>query len=707
MEKIKQFIKNYYVLLTVFFLLTTVVILPFFFSNNLEGFDTAGHMSSIYFIKNNFWPWPDGWNQYFLSGYPQGFFYPSLFHWLVAALSFVFSTEVSFKILISLSILFFIYIFYLLSLKISGSRKIASFALMIVSFFYLLENGLSDNLFTDIFYGMVSHLFSLTFFVAYVYSLFITLEKKQQFFVSGLLLALSVLSHAITGMAAIFLAIIVLLFSFKDKIFFTFLKQLILAVLLTACWWLPFLVNLNYVSGSSLAGPLMPLMIVGIPFIVLVSVINLVNFKKDKNIIIVSLASLNILIIGFYFSKYFYSTDESPLHFYRFLIYPFILTPLNLIFLLKRSKFNWAKINIISLSFLIYFFILLRIIPVGPFPVKLLDGIDKFYNSGRIIATGYSKNMDARFHSTRMKIVEYYKVPVFEGLFVESSANGRFIMSLLKSWGDNNENFTWGYKNLNNVINLSWGAKIFGINYEYNINDNSPKNEKNNLIIFDQVKKSENKTDAQSVSFDSSKRLFKINREVLADDSRVVNLLGGSGTAFYYQTFYKVADNYLAEALSVAPYSIYKNWSDATLKWWGTDWLEIKNEETYNKPILIWNKSVGAWNLADQETGLDLNLHLENKRMNSFSVDASSFNSPVPIYIKVSYFPFWHAYNEKGEELTIYKASPNFMLVYGNGEITFKYLKPWYYYFAYLVSGLTLLLGLIFSFFKKKKKWLQ
>lgn len=708
MEKIKDFFKNNYIIVSILFLAITVVVLPFFFSNNLEGFDTAGHMSSIYFIKNSFWPWPDGWNNYFLSGYPQGLFYPSFFHWLVAALSFIFSVEISFKILISLTILFFVYFFYLLSLKISGNRKMASFALVLVSFFYFLETGLSDNMFTDIFYGMVSHLFSLTFFIAYIYSLLITLENRKRVFIPGLLLALNVVSHVITGATAVMLAIIILILSFRDKIFFTFLKQLILAILLTIFWWLPFLINLDYVSGSSLVGPLMPLIIVGIPFIILVSIINIINFKKEKNILIISLAILNILIIGFYFSKYIYSTDESPMHFHRFLVYPFILFPLNLIFLFKNFNFNWKIINVISSCFLIYFFLFFRIIPVGPFKVKLLDGIDRFYDYGRVIATGYSKNMDARFHSTRMKIVENYKLPIFEGLFVESSVNGRFIMSLLKSWGENNENFTWGYKNLNNVIDLKWGSKIFGINYEYNISDNSPVNEKNNLLIMNEIKKSENIKEISSTStFKENRISFKIDRNILVDDSRVINLLGGGGSAFYYQTFYKVANNYLAEALSVAPYPVYQNWSENTLKWWETDWLKDENLETYDKPILIWDKNTSAWNLADQETGLDLNLHLENKRMDFFTVDASSFSSPVPIYIKVSYFPFWHAYNENGEELSVYKASPNFMLVYGNGEITFKYIKPWYYYFAYSISGLTLLGCLIFSCFRKKKRWLQ
>lgn len=227
-------------------------------------------------------------------------------------------------------------------------------------------------------------------------------------------------------------------------------------------------------------------------------------------------------------------------------------------------------------------------------------------------------------------------------------------------------------------------------------------------MILSKTKKSENiKEEDNTLNFKENRISFKIDRNILVDDSRVINILGGGGSAFYYQTFYKIADNYLAEALSVKPYSINDNWEDNTAKWWETDWLKNENSITYEKPILIWQTDVNNWNLANTETGLNLDFHKNNKRMNSFSVDASKFNYPVPIYIKVGYFPFWHAYNEKGEELTIYKASPNFMLVYGNGEITFKYLKPWYYYFAYIISGLTLLVALIYGCFRKKKRWLQ
>ncbi|MDD3713168.1 MAG: hypothetical protein PHZ28_06725, partial [Candidatus Izemoplasmatales bacterium] len=590
-------------------------------ANNLEGFDTAGHISNIYFIKNSFYPWPDGWNHYFLSGYPQGLLYPSFFHWLAAVLSFVFSLEIALKIITTLAILGFVVIFYLLALKILEKKKAAELSLVIVSFFYFLEIGLSGNMFSDIFFGMVPHLFSLMLFITYIYFLYRSLKEKGGFFLSGVLLALNILTHIITGGAALLLAIIVLGLSFGEKFFKNITAHLLLGIFLSAYWWLPFLLNLNYISGSSGYDPKIPLVIVIVPFIILISTLNLIKFRKNNNIFIAALAIFNIAIILFYFIGYFFPSDRLPIHFYRFLVYPFILFPLNLVYLLKDVKLAWVKTNLIALFFLIYFFFFFRIIPVGPFPVKLLDGAKNVYNSGRVIATGYSKNMDARFHSTRMKIVEDYGLPMVEGLFMESSANGRFIMSLLGSWSENNENFVWGYKDLDKVIDLKWGAKIFGVNYEYNISDNSPLDDRNNFLIYSEIKKlSDLKISTKESIFNTNRIAFKIDRRVLLDDSKVVNLLGGSDSAFYYQTFYQVADNYLAEALHIPPHSIDSGWSANTLKWWKTDWLKNDNVDVYEKPILIWQTDVSNWNLADREIGLDLDFHSENKRMDFFTV---------------------------------------------------------------------------------------
>lgn len=74
----------------------------------------------------------------------------------------------------------------------------------------------------------------------------------------------------------------------------------------------------------------------------------------------------------------------------------------------------------------------------------------------------------------------------------------------------------------------------------------------------------------------------------------------------------------------------------------------------------------------------------------SFYINSTS---PVPVFMKISYFPNWRAYIN-GKETKIYKVSPYFMLVYGKGLIELKYEKI-------LVDWIGLILtimGLIFVF---------
>ena len=69
--------------------------------NPLNIYDAAGHLSLVQTIAGDLWPKFSGWNYSELLGWPQGFFYPSLFHWLAATLSFIVGLEVGVKLLIS------------------------------------------------------------------------------------------------------------------------------------------------------------------------------------------------------------------------------------------------------------------------------------------------------------------------------------------------------------------------------------------------------------------------------------------------------------------------------------------------------------------------------------------------------------------------------------------------------------------------------
>ena len=712
-EKIRNFFKNHYGLIIISLIGLITLIIPFIADNNLENFDAAGQYANAYYIKNVFWPWPGGWNSQLLSGFPQGLFYPPLFHYLSAALSFIIPLALAYKLLLGLAIFIFPIIFFLLAKNIFKNTLQATAALTATGIFYYFDMGLNDNLFCDLYFGMSPHLFSLTIFV--VYLLFISKlinEPKKWWRTASLFLATLIVTHSFTSIMAIIFSLIIIILNWDDRFLkINLIKHFGLAFLLSAWWWLPAILNIGYVSGSDINGQSAPVLTVMMPFILTSSIIALKI--KEKNLFISSISIFNLSILAVYLFSNFFSIDYFPVHFTRFLVYPVLLAPLTFIYLLARKTINWQIINLSLLFAFIFYIFFFRIIPIGPFNTKLLENIEHYWQSGRIIVSGGTRNLDDRFHITRMKLAVEQGLPAAEGLFVESTPNGWFIMSMMKSWENTAPTFVWAYNNLQSVCDLSWGTKIFGINYEYRLNDLRPTEEENNFL--EQREKNNSRKNISGLIEDAKigeKKKednylnFKINRIRLLDNERVISMLANENSPFYYQSFYQVASTSIAEALNLRPINITHNWTNNITKWWTTDWLKVENKKSYNKPVLIFQTNTDNWQTADENFNLPFTELGE--KMNNFLVDASVLEKPAPIYVKVGYFPFWHAYNESGQEIKIYKASPNFMLVYGQGRINFKYIHPWYYYFGFIVSGFSFLLLLIFwLFFNKKTKYIN
>jgi len=690
LEKIELFLRKYFILIFVFLIGSFSIILPFIISNNLEGFDHSGQYASAYYIKNFFWPWPNGWNSMFLSGFPQGIFYPSFFHWIIALFSFIIPLDLSYKIVLSFAILLFPIIVFFLAFKLFKNYFKASAVLVIISILYYFNVGLNDNLYSDVYYGMSSHLFSLTIFFLYLYTLYILIKDDKKWYLSAIVLAISIMTHVITASVSILFSFILLILSWKNnKLKKSLLKHHFGAFFISLFWILPFLMNIKYISGGDMTSSETLLLIILMPFILLLSLITL-KIKNEYSLLLKTICIFNVFIIVVYILSKLFLINDFPIHFGRLLIYPFLLSSFLLIYYLNNKLIKWRNFNLFLMFCFSFYFFYLNLIPVGPFSIKILDKVEEFWQGGRIIVTGDSIKLDNRFHSTRTKLAVDHQIPIAGGLFTESSSNGWFMMSLLKSWDSGqNSNFIWAYNDLENVIDLNWGSKIFGINYEYRIQDKSPTIEENDFK--DQKQK--------SIDISNNKNLdFKISRIRLLDDEKVISMLSGGNSPFYYQTLYKINDTGIAEVLDIKPINISENWDYNLRKWWSTDWLKVENSEVYKKPILIYNKNIDDWVLPKNNKVIPF---IENKKMDSFMIDASDFKSNVPIYIKVEYFPYWKAYDESGQKLEIYKASPNFMLVYGNGKITFKYTEDNYYYFGFIISGLTLLF-FIFSFIYKR-----
>ncbi|MEI6887295.1 MAG: hypothetical protein WCK31_03610, partial [bacterium] len=110
---------------------------------------------------------------------------------------------------------------------------------------------------------------------------------------------------------------------------------------------------------------------------------------------------------------------------------------------------------------------------------------------------------------------------------------------------------------------------------------------------------------------------------------------------------------------------ISTNWNSEVINWWGSD----KNE------ILVENGNIDQ---KGEQGKIDTEINFNwSKNFQSFNFDVPSSDN-IWILVKEQYSPRWKAYNEKNEELKIYRVSPSMMLINSKGMITFKYEFNWW-----------------------------
>ena len=97
-------LRSLYILFVVEALLIVLLLGPFCASNAVLQWDMPGHLFSAWYTAEYLFPRWTGWNPFFFGGYPQGIFYPPLFHYLLALLSKLVGLQLGFKLLLSATI---------------------------------------------------------------------------------------------------------------------------------------------------------------------------------------------------------------------------------------------------------------------------------------------------------------------------------------------------------------------------------------------------------------------------------------------------------------------------------------------------------------------------------------------------------------------------------------------------------------------------
>ncbi len=639
----------------------SVILAISFWRSPLSVYDTAGHVSLIKIIASDFWPKMSGWDTSQLLGWPAGAFYPSFFHWLAAGLSFFVGVPAAVKILISTALILLpISINFFTKSLIENKLWAALTTLVLFMLVILFPNFLGTGVRSLFQIGLLSN-----FFVLPLVFLFLGMVHRQNLrgrgaFLAGLLAAI-ILTHIVAALVAglyllLFIKVKILTRELTRTGLVNYVKIFLLAAALTAFFWIPFILNLEYTSVSRhVSSYLLPNVAV---FIIAMSIGFYGWRKKERNILLLSFFAGFLAFVATV-DAYLIKTNGTSLLLYQFHIYRFqpfayiLLVTAGMLALSKNVKFDrWDLIlpGVVSAGFgLIVLALLVRnpsSLPNARFSLENAQ-----IGSGRFLETFSRTQADPFWYGIQSQLNDENKDAQWAyGLFTDSSPNGPYLGSLIKSLNP----------------------------------DAYPENEEE----FIETKVVEMERADKYLDHLGIESLLTLEPSQIS----AIGELEKDGIIQYFNVE-KGPDAVLFEVPDLPLKQVKNNWEAEVEKWWLEDGA-VKEIPYLAKSREIQNDHFGSGQ------NVRIGLVAANKEKTQFKLKIDS-EKPVPVLAKISYFPYWKAADKDGKEIQIYRAAPNLVLFEGKGEVSLVYQEPIWINWLYFVSAVTLV-GIIFYIYRRR-----
>lgn len=645
-----------YILLGLFTISTILAIL--FWNFGLTVYDMPGHVSLVWYLKEYLWPSPAGWNSFFLAGFPQGVFYPSLFHWLAAAISSVIGVDAAVKLLVSLALLTAPFtIYFAVRNTVSNSRYHFIFTLLILLLLSALPNFLGVGPRGLFQIGLIPNFVSTPLFFLFV-GLLHSESKQSKTLLLTLVWSSLILTHIVAAaVAAIYFFIYVAVLCWQKRLkFILFIWLMIVVSAITAFFWAPFWLNFSFTSISVHTSSYFT--------------VNLVLALSALGFLVYSLRSSShpaFPLLAFSFVVLVLATVDSllirigarsawagalySLHFYRFQPYAYSALILAAGSMVANSKLIYIQKYVQSVSiglFLIFAGYLFIKTPLVPDSKITLEDTKL---GGRFIESFRRTESSPLVYAAQTNLVMQHpqENQWAYGLFTDSTPNGPYLGSLIRSLRP--EAYPEGEgefieTKLINEKNIKHALGLFGIKYILDLGESEIGKEIGSW-------KSGNKEKIYSV------------RQI------------GSGT--------------LAEISPFNPVPTGGDFDKKVVEWWDQDreWVNLPFEVKEEIPGLDPSK-------FDPKTEVNITKHDDTWTQFTLNIKATE---PQPVLVKFSYFPWWFA-QQNGKEIQIYRTAPNLMLIFANGEVDFEFKEPIWLIIPYLISIVSLLI-VFFRIFKK------
>jgi uncharacterized membrane protein len=200
-----------------------IVCLIFFLRSDFSAWDMQGHLIAATKFKDSIFPFLSGWNSSHFAGYPQGYLYPSFFHWLIGGLGKITNIEFAFSFWVGVSVLLTPFSwFYFARNHGLDANKIKMAILFQTLLYFAPKNSMGGDVFGTYLIGLVNQQWAMPFFYFYLGSI-VKLHEGKNWVLSALFLGIICLSHAFVLFASI-IATFAYLFASRDFLNFSRLK---------------------------------------------------------------------------------------------------------------------------------------------------------------------------------------------------------------------------------------------------------------------------------------------------------------------------------------------------------------------------------------------------------------------------------------------------------------------------------------------------
>lgn len=225
-------------------------------NTTITGGDTGAHVWFPDFLIDHFLPWRvAGWSNDFYAGFPAGQFYFPLPAVLIALLDVFIPYNIAFKVVTALGPLLLPAGAYVFARGIRAPRPAAPMLALAATGFLFFKDG-GDATMTFDFHIMGGNLPStlageFSFMIALALSLFFlgtlarALDRRGPLWLPAVLLALTILSHVVVAIFAVYAGVVIWLIIRPVKNFTRLAAVGVVGVLLTAFWFVPLAVNLG------------------------------------------------------------------------------------------------------------------------------------------------------------------------------------------------------------------------------------------------------------------------------------------------------------------------------------------------------------------------------------------------------------------------------------------------------------------------------